>query len=151
MLLKNINSNLTIGIVIFYGVMAIGLRYTPKEPELFPFFSWRLFAGVPNTKIEYGVEIIKFNGQVLDKPVIFSEANFLESSKSVSARKLIQEFANSYSTNKDYQKYKSLLESVYLGKTEEYRLVKQTYNPVEKFYKANVKKESIATFYINVN
>ncbi len=147
MLLKNINSNLTIGLVIFYGVMAIGLRYTPKEPELFPIFSWRLFAGVPNTKIEYSIEITQYDGIKFEQPVVFSEATFLASSKSVSARKLIQDFAQTYNKNQDYQKYQTVLETVYLGKTRQYRLVKETYNPVEKFFKTGGEKETIATFF----
>ncbi len=150
MIIKKIKANFTILIVVFYAFTAVFLRYIyPQEPEIFPLFSWRLFAGVPNTRTEYSVEITKFGNTQLSQPVVFSEANFLASSKSVSARKLIQDFAQSYNKNQDYQKYQTVLETVYLDKTKEYRLVKQTYNPVDKFFKKKGEKETIATFQIN--
>lgn len=139
-------------IICFYGLAAISLRFIyPTNPEVFPIFAWDLFAFVDNSKTEYTIEIVKFNRLLLDKPVLFTKSESLGlPSDSISARTQIQNFARAYlRRSSDFDRHRNLLESAYLEKVQEYRLVKQTYNPVRKYKNGEQQIEIIATFNTN--
>lgn len=135
-------------LVIFYGITGLSLRYLmTTKAEIFPFFAWNLFAHVPSTKIEYSIEITNYDGQQLDPPVPFRYSAHLGlSSGSVFERRITQELAQSYLRgSKEYEKQKLGLER-YLGKTKEYLLVKETFDPIDFHNHKTIKKEVIASF-----
>lgn len=148
---KNWMNNFIIGMVCFYGMVAVFLRYSkPDDPEIFPFFAWDFFDYIPNLRTEYSIEIINYNGVQFNPSKSFFENNFVNSQADlISVRKLIQDFALAYVNHgADFEKKRIALESSYLGNVKKYSLVKSEYNPIEMYKKGIVKKEVIGIFNI---
>jgi hypothetical protein len=61
-------------ILIAYASLGSVIRSVRASREIFPIFSWELFAYVPNEGQEYGLKITAINNQLLDSPLYFEEA-----------------------------------------------------------------------------
>ena len=75
----------------FYFIVGLGTLLLPTR-EIFPFYSWFLFALVPQGEPHYELILYEVNGQSLDPPRRYQEAESLVSSPhSVTVYKLTQQ------------------------------------------------------------
>jgi hypothetical protein len=53
------------------------LAHRPPTTELYPFFSWYLFADIPQTHTEYRIEVLSLGERTYEPPLPFSDTAFL--------------------------------------------------------------------------
>lgn len=126
--------------LIGYACIGLASLATPKS-EIFPFYSWFLFASVPGQEKKYGLLIISVNGRSLPTPQLFEEAgDWVQISHSVNAQKVIQMMGLALRKNdlKLFEESRAILESRFLRSSTEYRLVKLRYAPLERFKNRSV-------------
>ncbi|MEM7802860.1 MAG: hypothetical protein AAF633_26960 [Chloroflexota bacterium] len=106
--------------------------------EIFPFYSWDLFSFVPNQVADYGLLILSVDGQPVDSPLYFEEAEaYLINPNSIEAQRLIQEMGRALEQNRlaDLDRFKGQLESLFFGRYDQmtYQIMRRTYFPVKRF------------------
>src|ERR1700733_13828722 len=75
-----------------YFVLGLSTLALPRG-EVFPCYSWFLFALVPGRESQYAIQLLEVRGQKLAKPVLFQDADdFVDEPHSVTAHELIQRF-----------------------------------------------------------
>ncbi len=120
-----------------------------KSNELFPVFSWFLFAEVPQKiHVRYTIRIHRVDGRDLAPPILFAAAEAYANPKSVSANKLIDEIgrANERQEEGEVQRMRGTLEENQINRVQRYELMKLTYDPVERYQTGKVLEESIRFF-----
>lgn len=140
-----------------FGIFALILLYTAvsytttrvRGVELFPFFNWSLFTNVPNEKHDFGLRLLSVDGEMLNPPLYFEEADvWFAESHSIVAYKTIQGFGNDIRKNNEMSvaETRPFIESFYLeGKAVEYEVVRRTYHPVERFRSGSFVDETALT------
>lgn len=120
-----------------------------KSNEIFPIFSWFLFAEVPQKNhVRYTLRIYQADDRVLPQPLLFSESEAFTNPKSVSANKLIQDLGKAVVSQKSSEitRIRQLLEENQIHRIQRYELIKMTYDPVERFKTGKMDVESICFF-----
>ena len=127
---------LIIAILISYSFLGVVLQlFISGRNEIFPVFSWALFAKVPNKIDEYSIRIISVNGKPLQKVVSYNNASrWFTKSNSVNAYYTIQTLGRAVSSGNavKVQEIRKYFEPLYLGdvKTVKYDLIKRSFNPL---------------------
>jgi hypothetical protein len=103
----------------FYFIVGLGTLLLPTR-EVFPFYSWFLFALVPQGEPHYELILYEVNGQSLDPPRRYQEAeSWVSSPHSVTVYKLTQQIG---ATNDPQAR--ELLEKSWLPPKTRYQIVK---------------------------
>ena len=122
---------------LFLAAYFIGglLTLRLQEMEVFPVYSWFLFALAPSGGPQYGLLLHEVNGRVLDAPRLYQEADeTIPTAHSVTVFKLTQEFGNAYEQKKASQKqYQESLEKNWLPPQTRYELVKFNGDPIARW------------------
>lgn len=107
-------------------VLLGSIRATQRE--LFPFFSWALFAAVPERVAQAAIVITHVDGEVLTRPMRFQEAlSVVARPHSIAAYYSIQDLARAWSTNaRDFDDRRLRFERQFLKPGLQYSLVIET-------------------------
>ena len=128
-------------LLAFLAVYAIGGLATEvllpgREKSAIPFFSWFLFAQVPNQMGVFAIKIHEYRGLPLDPPVFFEKASGIVSNpSSPKARELIQRIgeridSGDRSTADDLR---HRFEHGFLSAPTRYELIRLRYDPLERW------------------
>lgn len=142
-----------IGFIFLYFIIGMATGFSGAN-EIFPFFSWRLFAHIPDNTSEYAIIVEVFNGTTVSPPQLFQEAKgIIKESDSIIAHKLIQNFGKAYE-RKDIQEaeeLRRLFEANYIKGPARYRLIRIIYNPVERWKTGSYEMINIQEFEVGRN
>ena len=123
--------------VCFTGGLLTLLRLDREvfDREVFPFFSWSLFALTPQAGPQYGLLLLEVNGRAVDPPRLFEEADGLVAAPhSVTVFQLAQIFGAAVEAGRaDREHYRELLEKNWLPPRTKYELVKFNSDPIARF------------------
>lgn len=135
--------------LILYFVGGLLSLLTPKQ-EIFPLYSWFLFAKVPSKEEKYALLIVSSQSKNLVKPIFFEEAgNTVKYSSSISAQRVIQMLGEGFEKRREeqVQTSKKILEERFLHPDTTYQLMKIKYDPLErKKFKKIKEKRTLETF-----
>lgn len=120
-----------------------------NSSEIFPFFSWRLFDTVPNTQVNYGLRILRYNNNKIITPeYLFESKNFSHSEKSVSNLVLIQKLGRSVKNRSLNEKYSLIIwDVIFKRKDVEFEVVSRTYDPLTKWETGKYNEEKVIKKY----
>ena len=130
------------------GILTFDLA-KKKSNEVFPLFSWFLFADVPQKNhVRYTLRILRADDRDLVPALFFSEATAFANPKSVSANKLIDEIGRSIVRQEEgeVQRLRQTLEENQIHRIQRYELLKLTYDPVERYQTGKMQVVSIRIF-----
>lgn len=120
--------------------------------EIFPFFSWFLFALTPNPSAEYNFQIITYGEQTFSPPIIYNEAKgIVPSPNSIKVPRLATTMAKALEENQtdEYHTAKRVFESNYLDNQKSiYQLIEINYDPLERWKTGEVKVTPVQTITI---
>jgi hypothetical protein len=125
-------SALFLSAMILIGYAAIPL----PGNELFPFYSWSMFAKVPSERNSFAVFIHEVGGQPVTPAKEFQEAGgMVNSPKSVVAHQVIQKLGLAYAVGgrAELADAKSRFEKNYLSIGTRYALVRMNYDPLTRW------------------
>lgn len=128
-----------------YCVVAfLGGAFASKY-EIFPFFNWSLFSQVREVQELCEVEVLSIDGAILELPARFYElpGEFSAAhNRDPSAMKLVQRICRAKIAGDEttFTKLRDVLETSYLSdqKTVTYRLILQSYNPIDRWRDGSV-------------
>jgi hypothetical protein len=124
-------------ISVFLAAYFAGGLLTLMRPdmEVFPVYSWFLFALVPQSGPQYGLLLHEVNGRSIEPPRLYQEAaDWVPASHSVTVFKLTQELGVAAERNLPEQsRYRELLEKNWLPPQTRYELVKLNADPVARW------------------
>ena len=132
------------------GYFALGILtlLLPGE-EVFPCYSWFLFALVPGRESSYALRLLEVRGQKLAKPVLFQEADGLVASPhDVTVRDLVQDFGSAVEGGRteEQQRIREILEKNRLPNPCRYELVVVTYDALARWRTGRYEVRSVAEF-----
>lgn len=143
--MKNLTSRYTgfklliAGLLISYFVIGLSTEIflDGKEKNFPPFFSWFLFETVPNknSKIEYTIRIVEYQGKTIEPPVFYEQAfGIIDNPGSPKSRSLIRTFAYALERKRDdeSQRLRRLLEQIYMPGSIKYQVVSVRYDPIKR-------------------
>ena len=145
--LKKLKSFLEI-VLISYFLMGIGMQLSFGR-ELFPIFSWFLFSRTPNRAVNFTIIIYTHNGRELTPPISFHKApKSIADSESINANSVIKKLGNSVLQGSESQiiKNRKILERNYMYGNIEYALIKETYDPIQKWKYNEADQEVLSRF-----
>ncbi|HWF17705.1 MAG TPA: hypothetical protein VG754_00470 [Verrucomicrobiae bacterium] len=105
------------------------------EMEVFPVYSWFLFALVPQSGPQYGLLLHNVNGRSIEPPRLYQEAgDWISTSHSVTAFKLTQELGAAVEKNlPEKLRDRELLEKNWLPPRTSYELIKLNADPITRW------------------
>ncbi len=116
------------------GYFALGLSTLAlPHQEVFPCYSWFLFALVPGRESQYAVRLQEVPGQKLAEPVLFQDAdNLVDEPHSVMVRNLVQQFGTAVEKGRmdEQVRLRRVMEKDYLPTPCRYEVVVLTYEPL---------------------
>jgi len=124
--------------LIFAHAVFVQVTEHRASPERFPFFKWELFSRVPRSQQEdYGVRFVEVDGQPVDPPVYFEQADeFLSTSRSPDAQSTIRNIGRAVEHDQPVllTDNRALFEGRHLQELESatYEVVKRRYDLVER-------------------
>jgi len=117
--------------------------------EVFPVFSWFLFAKVPQHAERFGLRIHQSEGIDLDPPLFFEEAiGIVHHPHDVTAQRIIQRLGKAEQRGKQaaVQRMRALLEEIYLPPGTRYELVNVISDPLHRWRTGEREVERIRMF-----
>lgn len=139
----------------FFAGLSTEIFLSGREKDFPPFFSWFLFDTVPNEKYttKYTLLIVDVNGKLFNPPVFYNQAKgIVKEPDSPKARDLIRYLATSLVRNdsESIERYRKLLEQIYLPRNTHYEVVAADYNPIVLFKTGKYEKiEKLEEFKTN--
>jgi hypothetical protein len=128
--------SLGIGFLVLYFVVGLASLATPRQ-EIFPIYSWFLFATVPNQDEKYDVRIYSVGHYKMETPVFYNDgaANIVLDPHSITAYKIIQKMGEAYTRDqmKEFRRYRKLFEKNALWSNTDYEIVKVSYDPIQRW------------------
>lgn len=143
--------------ILIYLILAVILELSGyRRSEIFPFFSWSLFATVPAETNDYSIRIVEYDGRKLENPVFFENYHELFPSGKIVVALLNVRTLGQYLTegnDKKSREYLNLLKSLYPGVLEncKFEIVKRAYNPLERYKYNRFKKIEVIKIYNTVD
>jgi len=138
------------GIALFLALYFAGglLTLLRPEEEVFPVYSWFLFALVPGAGEQYGLLLEEVNGQPVEPPRLYQEAaGLVRSPHSVIAHKLIQRFGAAVESRDPVQSgARELLEKNWLPLQARYAVVKLNADPIARWKNGRYEVQPLQTF-----
>jgi len=105
--------------------------------EIFPIFTWSLFAKIPNKLVDYELKIISYDGEIFTSAeYLYQSDHFSRGVKSITNFKLIQKYGKAVKNKnqKNIKKYQQLINNiVFHDKEVKYVLVKRTFDPIKRW------------------
>lgn len=148
---KNIRIILTL-IILFYLTSAVALKFYKPTNEIFPLFTWELYAKVPNRINDYTIRIISINDEKLTPPIYYQDSKkYFSKAHSVSAyfafKKLGEAVRSGKKINIDFER--RYIEQIYLSgyKSLEYEIIVRKYNPIAKIKYNKFKAHKLGAVY----
>lgn len=132
-----------------YFFLGIYLGKISKKQEIFPVFSWLLFAKVPPENFtRYNIVIYQHNGKNFNPGISFYQADkSMVTKNNVVANTLIKKMARSYGKNqREFDKLRNVFEGSFLRGKIKYELVKEEYSLLEKHKKGEIKQTTLGVF-----
>lgn len=124
--------NCLCGFLAAYFVVGL-LMVSRPDMEVFPVFSWFLFARVPQSGPQYALLLHEVNGQKLEPPRLYQACgDLVREPHSVAMFKLTQQFGAVVERNLTDKKVRNLLENRLPPQTR-YELVKLNENPIVRW------------------
>ena len=117
--------------------------------EVFPCYSWFLFALVPGRESSYALRLLEVRGQKLAEPVLFQEAEgYVENPHDVTVRELAQQLgaATEHGRMDEQGRVRQILEKNRLPSPCRYELVSMTYDPLVRWRTGRYEIRSLAQF-----
>lgn len=118
-----------------YFVLGLATLALPRQ-EVFPCYSWFLFALVPGRESQYAVRLQEVRGQKLAEPVLFQDADsFVDEPHNVMAHELVQRLgaAVERGPTDEQLRLRRVMEKDYLPAPCRYQLVVLTYEPLTRW------------------
>lgn len=118
-----------------YFVLGLATLAVPGG-EVFPCYSWFLFALVPGRETQYAVRLLEVRGQKLPEPLLFQDAEGLVAEPhSVVVRDLARQFGMALEEGRldEQARLRRALEKNYLPTPCRYELVVMTYGPLTRW------------------
>jgi hypothetical protein len=118
-----------------YFVLGLATLALPRQ-EVFPCYSWFLFALVPGRESQYAIRFQEVRGQKLAEPVLFQDAeDFVDEPHNAMAHELIQQFGAAVETGRtdEQLRLRRVMEKDYLPTPCRYELVVLTYEPLTRW------------------
>lgn len=131
-----------------YFVLGLATLALPSQ-EMFPCYSWFLFALVPGRESQYAIRLEEVRGQKLAQPVLFQDAdNFVDEPHSVTARELVQRFGAAVERGQtdEQMRLRRVMEKNYLPTTCRYELVVITYEPLTRWRTGHYDVQSLGEY-----
>lgn len=141
--------------LVLYCVIGIGIKLFTNgayKGEIYPFFSWFLFAEIPKEHYEYRMEMLSLGDVTYDPPLPFSETRdiFLDLGRSPTEYiPLIQELGTAVVQEQGDQiaVSRARVETMFSGASGEYRILRVLYDPLRYWNTGQyVSEEEIARF-----
>ncbi len=106
-----------------------------NEREVYPVFSWFLFALVRQPEAQYGLLLHEVNGRSVEPPCLYQDAEGrISQPHNVIVFQLTQKFGAAVERHEpEQQKYRELLEKNWLPSRKRYELVKVNADPVARW------------------
>jgi hypothetical protein len=122
-------------LVVLYMGLAIGARLTPRN-EIYPVFYWGLFCKTPDfEKKSYDLHLVRYGGRAFDPPLPIHEMpeDAVHGGK-FTLKNYVNRWGKAHAKQSpEAEEMRLKMERSYLGPLEaEYRLVEETYNPIER-------------------
>jgi hypothetical protein len=137
------------GIALFLTLYFAGGILTLLHPaqEVFPVYSWFLFALVPQTEPDYALLLHEVNGRPAEPPRLYQEASDLVNSPhSITVYELTQQMGKALKRGENESSYRELLERNWLPPRTSYDLVKIYADPIVRWKTGQYKIETVRTF-----
>ena len=130
---------------MYYAVFAFFGGIFSSKYEVFPIFNWSLFTYVSDVRNFCEIEVTSIDGVSVKPPTRFYDLpdEFAAArTRSATVFKLLQKTCRAQLAGQEdaFEAFREVLESSYLADREEvhYRLVIQTYNPIERWRDGSV-------------
>jgi hypothetical protein len=148
------HKKLLVGLFLFvYALGGLAARTLTDEAaqETYPFFSWYLFADVPDQSFVYTVTIRSLNGQTYDSPISWAKAPQLFNGWTQSPTHylhLIQLLGRAVESGdlRALQRERAQFESIFSGVSAVYEVVKVPGNPIERWQTQDARGTVLAEF-----
>ena len=139
-------------LVLYFLVGIFAEIYT--SGELYPVFSWRLFAIVPNEVVKHTIEISVLGETTYDPPLKFSDTGFLFKRISQSPtdyERTIENLGSAIRISDDFLilKHRAEIESIFATDTFEYSVVQISYDSLEYWETRSYKVDEVLAVFRN--
>jgi hypothetical protein len=124
------------GFFLIYLVLAFSGLLTQNK-EIFPFYTWFLFAAVPNAGNHYEVVILKNKGQSFTPPIPYAQAaNIAIFPQAITAYQFIQKMGRSHDKgdSTEFTELARLFQRDFLIGPTTYQLLRIYYDPIERWH-----------------
>lgn len=133
----------------FLAYLALALSGLPnRDKEIFPFYSWFLFAAVPHAGNHYEVRILKNGGQSFNPPIPYAQAaNIAIFPQAITAYQFIQKMGRSYDRgdSAEFAELAGLFQRDFLIGATTYQLLRIYYDPIERWHGKEALTEVLQT------
>ena len=140
--LRNVLARLLVGYFVL-GLASFGTG------EIFPIFSWFLFARVPGHVKRYELVLDVVRGHPLPKPVFYDQADGLVAdSHSIVAKRVINSLGKALDEGdlSAIARVRRALESDYLPPDSEYTIVEVSFEPLRRWRSGEMETRELAHF-----
>jgi hypothetical protein len=132
------------------GYFSLGLLtlLLPRR-EVFPLYSWFLFALVPGRESQYALRLQEVSGQKLAEPLLYQDAESLVADPhSVTVRELVQQFGLAVENGRAREQFRirRIMEKDHLPSPCRYEVVIITYDPLDRWRTGRYEVRSLAQY-----
>ncbi|MEM9400047.1 MAG: hypothetical protein AAF984_07535 [Verrucomicrobiota bacterium] len=123
-------------VLIAYFLGGILFLATPKK-EIFPIFSWFLFALTPNPDAEFNIRIIEYEGKAITPARLYNEAgDQVKSANSIKVPVLADAMGKAIEKHdlQAFERARKVFENTFLIHPSTYELVEITYDPMKRWH-----------------
>jgi hypothetical protein len=143
---------LVAAIWVVYPLIGVATQWAPARwfphRELYPFYSWSLFALVPNMEHRYTARIYEANGEIMEPPTLFEEARRnVRQPHSAAVLQLFTRLARAHEAGQEAEVERLLrLVDDHIPRPARFELVRLTYQPVERWRNGTQEETPIRMF-----
>lgn len=139
------------GIALFLALYFAGgmLALLRPDQEVFPVYSWFLFARVPNERWQYGLLLEEVGGHELESARLYHDAvGAVYAPHSVTVHKLTQRLGAALERNdsEEVARARELLEKNWLPRPARYSVVKLNADPIARWKSGRYEMQPLASF-----
>lgn len=134
-----------------YFFVGLGTLALPGR-EVIPFYSWFLFAEVPNHVVQYDILILEMPDRVLPEPLPFGQAkNIVGKRQSISAHSMIQELGRLLESgtpvsDPELLELKVRIESRFRRMPVRYAVVRVEFQPLDRWREGEFESMTLVEF-----
>ncbi len=119
-------------LLALYFAAGLSMKQVVGRGEIYPVFSWALFAKVPNERTVFALRIFAYDGAPLESDFFYEEAEgIVPEPHSIAAQHAIRRLgaAATRGTKEEEAEARRLLERLYLKTDMRYEIVRVRYEP----------------------